>query len=86
MYMDSSQMARLNLWLSKKVISGCTVLFGTRIIISSKEETFGNLLIRGGQVFGESEKEENNWACGFFSFFPATRLYLVIKLAQATTH
>ena len=40
----SSQMARL--WLSMEVVSGCTVLFGSRIINCSQEETFGNLLSR----------------------------------------
>ena len=40
----SSQMARL--WLSVEVVSGCTVLFGSRIINCYQEETFGNLLSR----------------------------------------
>ena len=57
------QMARL--WLSVEVVSGCTVLFGSRIINCSHEETFGNflsrLLVREGQVL---------------RFFPATRVLL----------
>ena len=32
-------------WLMK-VVSGCTVLFGSRIINCSQEETLGNLLSR----------------------------------------
>ena len=44
MHMASSQIARL--WLSVKVVSGCTVLFMSRIINCSQEETFGNLLSR----------------------------------------
>ena len=40
----SSQMARL--WLSVEVVSNCTVLFGSRIVNCSQEETFGNLLSR----------------------------------------
>ena len=60
------QMAHL--WLSMKVVSGCTVLFGSRTINYSQEEAFGNLLsrlatctCRGGQVLGES-----GWSCDFF--------------------
>ena len=44
MHVALSQMARL--WLSVKVVSGCTVLFGSRIINCSQEETLGNLLSR----------------------------------------
>ena len=44
MHVALSQIACL--WLSVKVVSGCTVLFGSRIINCSKEETFGNLLSR----------------------------------------
>ena len=75
------------LWLSVKVVSGCTVLFRSRIINYSQEEAFGNLLStladRGGQVLGES-----GWSCDFFlfCFLPATQVYFVIKLAQATKH
>ena len=71
-----------HLWLSVKVVSGCTVLFGSRIINCSQEETFGNLLSsladQGGQVLGES-----GWSCDFFFLFflPASRVYFVIKLA-----
>ena len=73
-------MARL--WLSVKVVSGCTVLFGSRIINCSQEEAFGNLLSRladrGGQVLGEFGR-----SCDFlsFCFLPATWVYFVIKLA-----
>ena len=65
------------LWLSVKVISGSTALFESRIIDCSQEETFGNLLSRlSSQRVGK---------CGFF-FLPATQVYFVIKLAQATKH
>ena len=57
-----------HLWLSVKVVSGCTVLFGSRIINCSQVETFGNLLSRladrGGQVLRES-----GWSCDFFFLF-----------------
>jgi len=47
-------MARL--WLSVKVVSGCTVLFGSRIINCSHEEAFGNLLSRlEEEKFSESQ-------------------------------
>ena len=55
-------MARL--WLSVKVVSGCTVLFGSRSINCSQEETFGNLLSRLEEVF---------------FFLLATRVYLSNK-------
>jgi len=55
MHVASPQMAHL--WLSVQVVSGCTVLLGSRIINCSQEEAFGNLLSRladrGGQVLGE---------------------------------
>ena len=52
-------MARL--WLSMKVVSGCTVLFGSRIINCSQEEAFSNLLSRLEEdKFSESD---------FFFFF-----------------
>ena len=35
-----------HLWLSVEVISGCTVLLGSRIINCSQEEAFSNLLSR----------------------------------------
>ena len=35
-----------HLWLSVEVISGCTVLFGSRIINCSQEKAFSNLLSR----------------------------------------
>ena len=44
----SSQMARL--WLSVEVVSGCNVLFGSRIVNCSQEEAFGNLLSRLGRL------------------------------------
>ena len=57
-HVASSQMAHL--WLSVKIVSGCTVLFGSRVINCSQEETFGNLLSRLENKFSESD---------FFSFF-----------------
>ena len=42
--MASSQMVCL--WLSVEIVSGCTVLFGSRIINCSQEETCSNLLSR----------------------------------------
>ena len=39
-----SQMAHL--WLNVEFVSGCTVLFGSRIINCSQEATSGNLLSR----------------------------------------
>ena len=73
------------MWLSVKVVSGYTVLFGYRIINCSQEEAFGNLLSRladqRSQVLGES-----GWSCDFFFFLPAIRVYFVIKLALATKH
>ena len=63
-------------WLSVEVVSGCTVLFGSRIINCSQEEAFSNLL---------SRLEEDTFPESDF-FFPATQVYFVIKLAQATKH
>ena len=82
MHVASPQMACL--WLNVKVVSGYTVLLGSRIINCSQEETFGILLSRladrGGQVLGES-----GWSCDFYFYFLlATRVYFVIKLARAT--
>ena len=52
MHVASSQMAHL--WLSVEIVSGCTVLFRSRVINCSQEETFGNLLSRlEGQVLRE---------------------------------
>ena len=65
-------MARL--WLSVEVVSGCTVLFGSRIINCSQEEAFSNLL---------SRLEEDTFSESDF-FFLATRVYFV--LARATKH
>ena len=66
MHIASPQMAHL--WLSMKVVSGCTVFFGSRITNCSQEEAFGNLLSRladrGSQVLGEL-----GWSCDFFFFF-----------------
>ena len=53
-------MARL--WLSVEVVSGCTVLFGSRIINCSQEEAFGNLLSR-------LEEDKFSESAFFFSFF-----------------
>ena len=53
-------MARL--WLSVEVVSGCTVLFGSRIINCSQEEAFSNLLSR----FEEDKFSESDF---FFFFF-----------------
>ena len=82
MQVASPQMAHL--WLSVKIVSGYTVLFGYRIINCSQEEAFGNLLSRladrRSQVLGKS-----GWSCDFF-FLPATQVYFVIKLALATKH
>ena len=70
--MVSTHMARL--WLSVEVVSGCTVLFGARIINCSQEEFF--VKVRGGQVLRE-------W---LFFFIPATWVYFMSKLAWATKH
>ena len=64
----------VRLWLSMEVISGCTVLFGFRIVNCSQEETFGKLLLR---------LEEDKFSESNFFFFNG---HLVIKLAQATKH
>ena len=59
-----------HLWLSMEVVSGYTVLFGSRIINCSQEEAFGNLLSRladrGGQVLKESRVGRVTF---FFLFF-----------------
>ena len=72
-------MARL--WLSVEAVSGCAVLFGSRIINCSQEGKFSEsdfiVKIRGGQILRE-------WL--FFFFLLATRVYFVIKLARATKH
>ena len=44
LHIASSQMACL--WLNMKVVSGCSVPFGFRIINCPQEETLGNLLSR----------------------------------------
>ena len=88
MHVASPQMALL--WLSMKVVSGYTVLFGSRIINCSQEEAFGNLLSRladrGSQVLREA-----GWSCDFFFllFLPATRVYFdvfVIKASLSNKH
>ena len=63
-------MARL--WLSVEVVSGRTVLFGSRIINCSQEEAFSNLL---------SRLEEDKFSESDFFFLLATRVYFVIKLS-----
>ena len=74
----SSQMARL--WLSMEVVSGCTVLFGSRIINCFQEDTFGNFLSR----LEEDKFSESDFL--FLFFYRATQVYFVIKLARATKH
>ena len=59
-HVTSSQMTHL--WLSVEDISGCTMLFGSRIINCSQEETFGNLLSR----LEEDKFSESDF---FFNFF-----------------
>ena len=49
-----------HLWLSVEVVSGCTVLFGSRIINCSQEEAFSNLL---------SRLEEDKFSESDFFFF-----------------
>ena len=69
MHVASSQMARLNLWLSVKVVSGCTVLFGSRIINCSQEETVGHLLSRLEEdKFSESRKRKKIIGHAIFYF------------------
>ena len=51
-----------HLWLSVKVVSGCTVLFGSRTINCSQEETLGNLLSR----LEEDKFLESGWPCSLF--------------------
>ena len=65
------------LWLSVEVVSGCTVLFASRIINCSQEETFGNFL---------SRLEEDKFSESDFFFLLATQVFFVIELAQATKH
>ena len=62
MYMASSQIACL--WLRVKVVSGCTVLFMSRIINYSQEETFGNLLSRL-----EEDKFSGSWVGHVIFYF-----------------
>ena len=50
-----------HLWLSVAVVSGCTVLFRSRIINCSQEEAFSNLLSR----LEEDKFSESDF---FFSF------------------
>ena len=49
-----------HLWLSVEVVSGCTVLLGSRIITCSQEETFGNFF---------SKLEEDKFSESDFFFF-----------------
>ena len=63
-------MARL--WFSVEVVSGCTVLLGSRIINCSQEKAFSNLLSR----LEEGKFSESDFF--FFFFLPATRVYFVI--------
>ena len=66
------------LWLSVEVVSGCTMLFGSKLINCSQEEAFSNLL---------SGLEEDKFSESDFIFFlPATQVYFVITLARATKH
>ena len=69
------------LWLNMKVVSGCTMLFGSRIINRSQEEAFSSLLSRL-----EEDKFSESDFFSFFFFLPATRVYFVITLARATKH
>ena len=57
------------------------MLFGSRIVNCSQEETFGNLLSR----LEEDKFSENDFFL-FFFFLPATQVYFVIKLARATKY
>ena len=65
----------VHLWPSIEVVSGCTVLFESRIVNCSQEEAFSNLLSR----LEEDKLSQSD-------FLPATRVYFVIKLARATKH
>ena len=60
------------LWLSVEVISGCTVLFGFRIINCFQEETFGNLLSR----LEEEKFSEGDFLFIFFYRPPGSTLWL----------
>ena len=62
-----------HLWLSVEVVSGCSVLFGSKIINCSQEKTSSNLL---------SRLEEDKFSESDFLFLPATQVYFVIKLEQ----
>ena len=56
----------------REVVSGCTVLFGSRIINCSQEETFANLLSRLEEdKFSESRKRKKiiGHVTFFFFFF-----------------
>ena len=74
-HVASSQMAHL--LLTVEFVSGCTVVFGSRIINYSQEEAFSNLF---------SRLEKDKFSESAFFFLPATRVYFVIKLVQATKH
>ena len=60
--------------ISVKVVTGCTVLFGSRIINCSQEETLLSRL--------EEDKSESD----IFFFLTVIRVYFVVKLAPATKH
>ena len=50
-----------SLWLSVKVVSGSSVLFGSKIVSCSNEETFGNLISRlQEEQFSERRVEKVN--------------------------
>ena len=74
-HMALSQMACL--WLSVKVVSGCTVTSGTESLTVPRRNFWQPIAkIRGGQALGE-------WC---FFYLPATRVCFVTKLARATEH
>ena len=57
--------------VQREVISGCTVLFGSRIINCSQEETFANLSRLEEDKFSESRKRKKiiGHVTFFFFFF-----------------
>ena len=76
-----------SLWLGVKVVCGSRVLFGSKIVNCSKEETFGNLISRiQEEQFSERRVKRFGHVTFFIYFFTGHPGLFCDKLARATKH
>ena len=75
-----------SLWLGVKVVCGSRVLFGSKIVNCSKEETFGNLISRIQEEQFSERRVKRFGHVDFFFFFTSHPGLFCDKLARATKH